>query len=437
MANRFCDRCGLLNRAGARFCARCGSELSKDEAQGVGKAPDPEQRQPEPTSQSAVRRVRRPRGRLLAALVALALIGFLYVVYSASAATTFSAAEDAHKRFDCSQAVAKYNRLTGFYSIAVTAHRGTAMERRSECRAVLEAESVAQERNHRGAAQLYAQILEEHEKSPILEKLRVRRAEELLSWGDSLMRRASDDLDLLAVALKRYETVLAELPETSETEAAKTRMVRLWASANSGVVCSRADSMLVIGAGEYVSEEARVMKRLATEKAPGYMLGCGNQLIADRQYRLAARKLRQLIREFGGTQAARRAKGPLIDAEVGQIRGGGTAALPEPTVSGSTGGEEVELAIRNSSPYSVELLLSGPSSRRFTVPRCSGCREFSEDNPPASCPPGPRRTFILQPGAYAAVVRAPGRDITPWAGDWTLSSGVQYGHCFYIVTSPR
>jgi hypothetical protein len=273
---------------------------------------------------------------LLAALVALALIGFLYVAYSASAATTFSAAEDAHKRFDCSQAVAKYNRLTGFYSIAVTAHRGTAMERRSECRAVLEAESLAQERNHRGAAQLYAQILEEHEKSPILEKLRERRAEELLSWGDSLMRRVSDDLDLLAVALKRYETVLAELPGTSETEAAKTRMVRLWASANSGGICSRADSMLVIGAGEYVSEEARVMKRLATEKAPGYMLGCGNQLIADRQYRLAARKLRQLIREFGGTQAARRAKGPLIDAEVGQIRSGGTAALPEPTVSGST-----------------------------------------------------------------------------------------------------
>jgi hypothetical protein len=411
--------------------------LPKDEAQGAGKAPDPEERrQPEPTSQSVVRRVKRPRGKVLAGLVALGLLGILYAAYSASASSTYSGAVDAHKRFDCSQAADKYGKLVGFYSLALPSHRGIASDRRSECRTVLQAESMAQDRNHRGAAQLYAQILEEHETSPILGKLRERRAEELLWWGDSLMRRAAEDSDFLAVALKRYETVLSELPQTSQTEAAKTRMVRLWASANSGGPCSRADSTLVLSAGEYVSNEAQTIQRLASEKVPDYMLGCGNHLIADRQYRLAARMLRLLIREFRGTQAARRAKGPLIDAEVGQIRGGGTAALPEPTVSGQTAGGEVALDVQNSSPYPLELLLSGPSSRRFTVRRCSSCRTFSEDSPFTSCPPGPRRTFIVQPGAYSAVVRSPGRDVTPWAGDWSLSSGTRYAHCFYIVTAP-
>jgi hypothetical protein len=433
----FCDRCGHLNRAGARFCVNCGNELIGDEAGAGGEeAPPEERRDPEPSGASTSRRLGQPRGKVLAALVAVALVAVIYAAYSAAASKTYSGAVAAHKRFDCSEAANKYGRVVGLYALALPSHRGLANDRRAECRKVLEAESAARDRNHQDAARLYGQILDEHRSSPIVDKLKERRAEELLWWGDGVMRRAATKAELIAVALKRYETVLSELRETSQAEAAKTRMVHLWGSANSGGACRRADSMLALGAGDYVSAEARLIQRLATKKAPGDMLECGNHLIADRHYRLAVRVLHLLVREFGGTQAARRATGPLIDAEVGQIRGGGTAALPEPTVSGSTAGGEVEL-VENASPYPLELLLSGPSSRRFTVPTCSSCREFSKDNPPASCPAGPRRTFIVQPGAYSAVVRSPGRDITPWAGDWSLGSGIRYSHCFYVVTSPR
>jgi hypothetical protein len=442
MTLQFCDRCGLENRAGARFCARCGNSLSGDEAEPAGSAQGAEAlRGPDPTTKPAAqtrRGIRRPRGKVLGGLVALGLIAILYAAYSAMASRTFSDAVDAHKRFDCSQADAKYDKLVGFYALAVTAHRQTAIERRSECRTILQAESAAQDRNHRGAAQLYAQILDEHETSPILDKLRERRAEELLWWGDSLMRRAAENSDLLVAALKRYETVLSELPQTSQTKAAKTRMVRLWVSANSGGACSRADSTLVLSAGEYVSDEAQAIQRLASEKAPGYMLECGNHLIAQRQFRLAGKVLRLLIGEFGGTQAARRAKGPLIDAEVGQIRGGGTAALPAPAVSGRTAEGDASLTIENSSPYPLEILLSGPGSRRFTVTRCSACQKFALGSEPTGCPSGPSRTFIVQPGTYSAVVRNVGRTVKPWAGDFDIAAGYHYDEgCFYVVTSRR
>jgi hypothetical protein len=187
------------------------------------------------------RRVRRPRGKALAVLVGLLLIGLLYAAYSAMASNVYSDAVDAHKRFDCAQAADKYGQLVGFYSLAIPSHRGMANDRQTECRTVLLAESAAQRRDHKGAADLYALILDEHATSPIRDKLEERRAEELLWWGDSFMERAREDPKNYVFALKRYEVVLTELPRTSETAAAQRRMGRLWSSADSGDTCSRAD----------------------------------------------------------------------------------------------------------------------------------------------------------------------------------------------------
>ena len=436
MAQMFCDQCGFQNRAGARFCVRCGNALREDHAGAEASARDSERSRAEPTTTAPAPRVRRPSRTVLAVLVAVLLIGLLYAAYSAMASRTYSDAVDAHSRFDCSQAADKYGQVAGFYYLALASHRGTARDRRLECRAVLKAESAAQEGSHRTAAELYAQIIDMHEEtSPIPDKLRERRAEELLSWGDSLMRRASEDSANIALALQWYEKVLSE-PQTSENEAAGKRMDRLWSSANSGNLCSRADSMMVLVEGNYVTDKARAIQSRAADRAPTYMLGCGNRLITEKKYRAAIRILRRLIREFRGTTVASRAQAPLIDAQVGQIRGGRTAELPTPVVSGRTGAGEAAVVIQNSTPYTIEVLLSGPSSRRFTVPRCTGCRKYSSPSEVTGCPPGPSRTFTLQPGAYSVVVRDVGRDVKPWAGDWRFDDGNRYDEgCFYIVTS--
>jgi hypothetical protein len=433
----FCDRCGHLNRAGARFCARCGNELPKSEAGPAESVGEPEgQLKPRPAATPAARRIRGPRGKALAIVGAVALIALLYAAYTTAASNTYSDAVSAHTRFDCDEAADKYGRLVGFYSLALPSHRGVAKDRRSECRAVLRAESAAQARNHRGAAQLYAQILDDHETSPILDKLRVRRADELIWWGDSVMRRATKNSDLLAVALKRYETVIEE-PQTPEDDTARTRIARLWNSAVSASVCSRADSMLVLAANDYVTDEAQAIQRVAAEKAPRDMLGCGRHLIAERQYRAAIRVLRLVIRDYRGTQVATRARASLIDAEVGEIRGRGTSELPAPAVAGRTTGGESAIVIENSSPYTLELLLSGPGSRRFTVPRCAGCRKFSSSSEVTGCPSGPSRTFIVQPGVYSVVVRDLGRHVKPWGGTFRIDAGYRYNEgCFYVTSSP-
>jgi hypothetical protein len=434
MALPFCDRCGFQNRIDARFCSRCGNDLVRDDDETQARAPEP-RAQPEPVPPVA-RRIKRPQGMVLAGLIVLVLVVVIYAAYNVGASQAYSDGVDAHKRFDCSEAADKYGQLIGFYSLALTAHRGTAQDRRAECRAVLQAESAAQDRQHRAAAQQYAEILEEHETSPILDKLQARRAEELLWWGDSVLRRASGNSELLAVALTRYETVLTELPETSQTEDAKKRISQLWASANTGGSCGRADSMLVLRAGDFESDEGQAVQSLATEKAPGYMLSCGNRLIDQQRYGTAIRVLRLLTNEFRGTAAAARARTRLIDAQVGQIRGGRTSDLPSPAVVGPSGSGESEIVIENSSPYNIELLLSGPGSRRFTVPRCPGCRKFASSDAVTSCPSGTKRTFVVRPGSYSVVVRDLSRNVRPWAGTFRIDAGYRYDEgCFYIVTS--
>jgi hypothetical protein len=436
MTLTFCDECGFRNRAGARFCARCGNTLAEDSEAGGGAAELDSQTEPTPAGARATRRFPRPSSMVLGIIGAALLIVLFFAVYSAMASRAYSAAVDAHKRFDCSEAADKYGQVVGFYSLAFPSHRATAKARRAECRAVLEAESAAQARNHRGAAQLYGEILDEHGDSPILAELRVRRADELLWWGDSVARRARNDADLFPVALRRYETVIAE-PETPEDNAARTRMANLWNSAISGGVCGRADRMLALAAADdYVTDEGKEFQRSATERAPRDMLGCGNHLIAERQYGAAIRVLRLVAREYRGTQVAARARSSLIDARVGQIRGGGTSKLPAPANAGYIGGTEAAIVIENSSPYNLEILLSGPGSRRFTVPRCAECRKFSSPSEVTGCPSGPTRTFVVQPGTYSAVVRDTARQVKPWAGDLRVDAGYRYDEgCFYIVTS--
>jgi hypothetical protein len=383
----------------------------------------------------AAGRSRRPSNKLLGVIAAAVLIVLIFAAYSAMASRAYSAGVAAHKRFDCSEAADKYGQVVGIYALALPSHRAVAKQRRAECRSVLQAESAAQAKNHRGAAQLYRQILDEHSNSPILNQLRVRRADELLWWGDSLARRSRTDGDFFPLALKRYETVIAE-PETPEDNSARTHMTNLWNSVISGNVCSRAVRMLALAvAGDYATDEGKALQADAVQRAPHDMLGCGQNLVAKRHYATAIPILRAVARDYRGTQVAVRAKASLIDAQVGQIRGKGTSKLPAPSVVGSIGGGDAEVVFENSSPYNLEILLSGPGSRRFTVPRCASCREFSSSSQVTSCPSGPTQTFVVKPGTYSAVVRDTARDVKPWAGDFRVDAGYRYDEgCFYVRT---
>ena len=200
--------------------------------------------------------------------------------------------------------------------------------------------------------------------------------------------------------------------------------------------CRAADQLDSIAAVRtFTIADTKVLQRSARSELPIYLYACGETYFKAKRFPQALPYFRRLTRDFKGTRVARRAEARLISTEVGIIRRGRTNPLPAPAPIGTAPHGEVDLIVRNSSPYPLELLLAGETPRRFTIRACDNCVTFVEGSEPAGCPPGPERTFIVTPGSYAAVVRSPGKSVTPWSGDWALTGGRQYGHCFFIVRS--
>jgi hypothetical protein len=374
------------------------------------------------------------RRRVLWIAGGLALLVVLYGAYSALAASTFSDATAAHRRFDCTSAINHYNTLLGFYKLAATAHESAARRRRAECRAILAAEEEAQAGRHSNSAAAYRRILVTYPNSLVERVLRDRRAEELIRTGDGLVAAALDHGGSLRLATERYQTVVVEGLGVTAEHAARDRISRLLPRAHvARQICRRAELVDSLALEpEFVVAEAKRVQASARKEAPALVYSCAESQFRARRYQQSLSYFRQVVREWGTTKPGRLAKSRLIDAEVALIRGGRTNKLPAPTASGTTAYGEADLRIRNSSPYALELLLSGHTPRRFIVPSCASCEKY-EGSAPTVCPPGIERTFVVTPGAYSAVVRSPGKNVTPWSGDWALKSGYKYSHCFYIV----
>ena len=92
----------------------------------------------------------------------------------------------------------------------------------------------------------------------------------------------------------------------------------------------------------------------------------------------------------------------------------------------------VERLIRNDSPRPIEVLVSGPSSRRISLGPCGDCSEVGIA--PLACPgKGPQVELALDPGEYKAVAKVTdGTRVTPFSGTWSLSAASRYSRCLYI-----
>src|SRR3954447_12533362 len=108
----FCDRCGKEARAGARFCAACGAEVSvtpgrRGDAQS-GVDPSARPAESRPSAQSSHRR-KRPILVVGLGVIALLLLLGGYVLYVRAADRAYASALAAHGRGDCAQALRSYN----------------------------------------------------------------------------------------------------------------------------------------------------------------------------------------------------------------------------------------------------------------------------------------------------------------------------------------
>ena len=130
-------------------------------------------------------------------------------------------------------------------------------------------------------------------------------------------------------------------------------------------------------------------------------------------------------------------KSALIRAIVARAKLNGTSILPTPEQSGTTDDGSTVVLIRNESPESLRIVLSGPESRIEQLEACSACSTFSTS--PSFCPGiGPVGRYTIKPGQYFVVVESTSdTGTTPWSGDWILDSGFEYTNSFFIIKGYR
>jgi hypothetical protein len=112
----------------------------------------------------------------------------------------------------------------------------------------------------------------------------------------------------------------------------------------------------------------------------------------------------------------------------------GAGELPEPVPAGGAGRGVSEVVVYNDSPEELRLVLSGPESRIEIIPASPTSSTYSLVGPPVCRTDVPSLQLNLAPGDYRALVESTSGNVSPFSGDWSLSSGDAYQSCFFIVT---
>ncbi len=186
----------------------------------------------------------------------------------------------------------------------------------------------------------------------------------------------------------------------------------------------------------YATDAGRVVADAANRTMPLALLSCARLNYRNRNYDDAVQQLTSLAKRYPHSPQAKKGAALLIDAQVASIRRGRTGKLPSPQVSGSTAYGQAKLVISNDSSTPIELLLSGPSSKRLLIAACARCGNYKSKPTSYTCGNStPSATVTVIPGTYDVVARSRNGDVEPFSGTWQLGSGSRYDHCFYILTT--
>ena len=208
--------------------------------------------------------------------------------------------------------------------------------------------------------------------------------------------------------------------------------------ASSSVVCTRAEFSYALGQPHYASRPGIALRAGVRKKTPALFLECGRALIARGQPGGAVKVLQRALALYPRSPVAAATRASWIKAEVAAAHKEGGGSLPAPTPAGSAPSGTAKLVVANDSKYRLQVFLDGPKPSVFEVPACSGCSDYRESPTSYSCDSKrPSRTITLKPGRYAVEVKASeGDDVTPFTGSWSLSDGVEWRHCLFVVSRP-
>jgi outer membrane protein assembly factor BamD (BamD/ComL family) len=168
---------------------------------------------------------------------------------------------------------------------------------------------------------------------------------------------------------------------------------------------------------------------------------CGNQLMQAGRSGEAIAVYEQFMTHFQQHSLYQEVAMAYAKAAVKEAQALNPGSLPAPMRQGgpSTGqnGGNVTLQIRNNSPETMRIIISGATPRVEEIPPCPECQVYAAGASPQDCPSlGPQASYVVQPGNYDVVVKSMGSgSVVPFTGSWDLNFSGSYESCFFLSRS--
>jgi hypothetical protein len=153
----------------------------------------------------------------------------------------------------------------------------------------------------------------------------------------------------------------------------------------------------------------------AQEAVPQALYECGTEHFEKTEYDKAKSLFEELRAEYPKSPLSARAADMITIIRIRTIQGGDSSNLPPPSEAGKAPAGTVTVEITNDSAEDLEILYTGPET---------GTADLDSSRSTVR--------LKLDPGTYEVVALAPGADVRPYFGSWTLTSGTAYEESYYI-----
>jgi hypothetical protein len=168
---------------------------------------------------------------------------------------------------------------------------------------------------------------------------------------------------------------------------------------------------------------------------------CGNQLMQAGKSGEAIAIYEQFMTYFQRHSLYQEVAMAYAKAAVQEAQALNPGSLPAPVRRGGPSmgpnGGNVTVQIRNNSPETMRVIISGATPKVEGIPPCPECQIYAANSSPQDCPQlGPQASYVLQPGNYDVVIKSiSSGSVVPFTGRWDLNFSGSYESCFFLSHS--
>lgn len=435
-----------------------------------------------PDSATAPRR----RPALVAAVVVLTVVAG-YVLYGVAGNRAFTAGQAAQAAGDCGTATARYNQVTGPFELTLSRNVSAATRQRAYCAAYVLAvaeyesgqfesaiaryheylastpansldsfvqahlqrayfewgQSARATNDYQTAKAAYRKLLDEYREGEVAERARTELAQTYFDEAAALRAKldpagGGPTVDLVRGAMQNYLQIQREFPKTERAADVPKVIVETFNEAvrpfTAGKFC---ESLPVL---DYLVSlppvESNGVVESAHQNRARAVFECGLLRYGAGSFSEAGELFEKLTVEYPNHALVAAASSALIAATIAVE---GPPAIPKlpPPLGGDAPGS-ISVTFYNDSTVETEILISGPTAHRFTLPGCAACpAEYAAEGDGCKTLTGrPSRRLRLLPGDYQLLNRDKDVNTRPLVDTLTTFSGYTHTYCVFRHADP-